>query len=330
MVSKKFQGSCTRDICMDFELKTTEKEVMKMNFRQKEKLVVLVAPTGETPSQDGGPHVPSTPKEIADEVFECYQAGASIVHVHARDKETRLPTSDINVFKEILANVREKCDILIQITGAMGAIQNPINKEWIAPTDEDRMALLELEPKPDLSCAPTGSSNYYGPAGKYVTLINHPGFLRKYFKLVKEKGIKNEMEIWDASYLYNALRLSEEGVFDKNMPVWLNFCMGEGDGYQPATARQLLYISEEGKRVFPKAIWELTARGKDPWPLHAIAISLGCNITRIGYEDHVFMPNGKVAKNNVQLVENVVKIAKDIGRDIATVEETKEIMNIPR
>jgi 3-keto-5-aminohexanoate cleavage enzyme len=300
-----------------------------MPSQAKEKLIILVAPTGETPSREGGPYVPSTPEEIANETFECYQAGACIVHVHARDPKTRLPTSDITVFKEIITRIREKCDILIQITGAMGAIQDPVTKQWITPSDETRLALFHLDPKPDMTCAPAGSSNYYGPGGKFVTIINTPEFLRKLFQLAREKRFKNEMEIWDASYLYNALRLAEEGVFDKGEPVWLNYCMGEGDGYQPATFRQLVYISEEGKRVFPKSKWELTARGRSPFPLHAVAMSLGCNITRVGLEDHICLPNGEIAKNNVQIVASAVRIARDVGRDIATVDEAKEIMGLP-
>jgi len=296
---------------------------------QKEKLIILVAPTGEQPYREEGPHVPTTPKEIAEEAFRCYQAGASIVHVHARDEKTKSPTSDLRVFKEIFTRIREKCDMLIQATGAMSTMHDPVTNTWSPPSDEQRMALLGVDPKPDMTCVPTGSSNYFGPGGKFTTIINTHDFLKKYFKAVKGK-FKNEIEIWDASYLYNALRLAEEGVFDKDMPVWFNYCMGEGDGYQPATPRQLLYVSEEGKRLFPKAKWELTARGKSIFPLHAVAMSLGCNITRVGFEDHIYLPNGDMAKNNVEIVESTVRIAKAIGRDIATVAETKEIMGLPR
>ncbi len=300
-----------------------------MSTSLEDKLIILVAPTGETPSREGGPYVPSTPEEIAEETFRCYQAGASIVHVHAKDKKTKLPTSDPSVFKEIITRIKEKCDIPIQLTGAMGAIQDSVTKQWMAPTDEARMALLDLDPKADMTCVPTGSSNYHGPSGKYATLINTPDFLKKFFKLVKEKKFKNEMEIWDVSYLYNAVRLADEGVFDKNAPVWLNYCMSGGDGYQPATPRQLIHLSEEGKRLFPKAIWELTARGKRIFPLHAIAMSLGCNISRVGLEDHIYLPNGDIAKNNIQIVESAVRIARDIGREIATVAEAKKIMGLP-
>ena len=300
-----------------------------MSTQQKEKLIILVAPTGEQPYREEGPHVPITPKEIAEEAFRCYQAGASIVHVHARDEKTKLPTSDLRVFKEIFTRIREKCDMLIQATGAMSTMPDPGSNKWTPPSDEQRMALLGIDPKPDMTCVPTGSSNYFGPGGKFTTIINTDDFLKKYFKAVKGK-FKNEIEIWDASYLYNALRLAEEGVFDKDMPVWFNYCMGEGDGYQPATPRQLLYISEEGKRLFPKAKWELTARGKSIFPLHAVAMSLGCNITRVGFEDHVYLTSGEMAKSNVEIVEGAAKIAKAIGRDIATVAETKEIMGLPR
>jgi 3-keto-5-aminohexanoate cleavage enzyme len=300
-----------------------------MAGQQKEKLIILVAPTGEQPYREEGPHVPVTPKEIAEEAFRCYQAGASIVHVHARDEKTKGPTSDLRVFKEIFTRIREKCDMLIQATGAMSTMHDPVTNTWSPPSDEQRMALLGVDPKPDMTCVPTGSSNYFGPGGKFTTITNTHDFLKKYFKAVKGK-FKNEIEIWDASYLYNALRLAEEGVFDKDMPVWFNYCMGEGDGYQPATPRQLLYVSEEGKRLFPKAKWELTARGKSIFPLHAVAMSLGCNITRVGFEDHIYLPNGEMAKNNVEIVESAVRIAKAIGRDIATVAETKEIMGLPK
>jgi len=105
--------------------------------------------------------------------------------------------------------------------------------------------------------------------------------------------------------------------------------MGGGDGYQPATVRQLLHIYDEAKRLFPQAVWELTARQKRIWPLHAIAMSLGCNISRVGLEDYIYLPNGDIAKNNVQIVESAVRIAKDVGREIATVAEAKEIMGLP-
>ena len=88
-------------------------------------------------------------------------------------------------------------------------------------------------------------------------------------------------------------------------------------------------MAEEGKRIFPNAIWETTIRGKRIFPLHAIAMSLGCNITRVGLEDHIYLPNGDIAMNNIQIVESAVKMAKAIGREIATVEEAKEIMGLP-
>ncbi len=300
-----------------------------MISKAKEKLIILVAPTGETPSREGGPNVPCTPEEIAEETYKCYQAGASIVHVHARDKKTKLHTSDLSVFKEIVTRIKEKCEILIQLTGAMGALQDPVTKEWIPPTVEKRLALLSLDPKPNMTCAPAGSSNYYGPSGKFATLVNTPEFLKTFIATSNSKNLKWEMEIWDASYLNNAIRLSEEGAFNKDMRVWLNYCFGEGDGYQPATSRQLLYMAEEGKRIFQNAIWEVTIRGKYIFPLHAIAMSLGCNISRVGLEDHVCLPNGDIAINNVQIVESAVKLAKAIGREIATVADAKEIMGLP-
>ncbi len=300
-----------------------------MSTRYNEKVIIVVALTGETPYREEGPRVPITPEEIAEEAFRCHQAGAAIVHVHARDVKTKLATSDIKVFKEIFKRIKTKCGMLIQATGAMGALHDPVTQQWVPPSEEERMALLEVDPGPDMTCVPIGSSNYMGPAGKFATLINTPDFLRKFIRSAIDKKFKWEMEIWNVSYLHNAFHLAEEGVFDKHAPLWLNYCMGEGNGWQPATPRQLIYMADEGHRLFPKSIWELTTRGKNHFAQHAVAMSLGCNITRVGFEDHIFLPNGQIAKSNVQLVESAVRIAKDLGRDIATVEEAKEIMSLP-
>ena len=226
-----------------------------MSSRTKEKLIIVVAPTGETPSREGGPYVPSTPEEIAEEAYNCYNAGASIVHVHARDRKTKQHTSDITVFKEIVERIKEKCGILIQLTGAMGNIQDPVTKQWLAPTDEARMALLDLNPRPDMTCVPAGSSNYYGPSGKNTTLINTPDFLRKYFKAVSERKFKNEIEIWDSSYLYNALRLAEEGAFDKNGPVWFNLALVGVMVINPQHRGNSFIYQKKQKGCFQRQYW---------------------------------------------------------------------------
>jgi len=92
----------------------------------------------------------------------------------------------------------------------------------------------------------------------------------------------------------------------------------------------LLYVLDEGKRLFPNAIWYATARSKNYFQIMVLAMTLGCNILRVGAEDNTTLPNGEVAKNNAQLVEAAVKIARDLGRDIATADEARKILGLPR
>jgi 3-keto-5-aminohexanoate cleavage enzyme len=192
------------------------------------------------------------------------------------------------------------------------------------------MDLLNLDPKQDAYPIPMGTMDLVGPDGRSNTVFNSADFLRKVIPSVIKKKIAWEMEIWDVHYLYNALRLAGEGVFDSNGPIWLHYCMGEIAGVQPATPRQLLYISDEGKRLFPQAVWEITARGPNHWKMMALAVALGCNIVRTGFEDHYHLPDGKLAKNNVEMIKAAVSIVRDLGREVATVEEAKKILSLPR
>jgi len=114
------------------------------------------------------------------------------------------------------------------------------------------------------------------------------------------------------------------------MPLVINYCSGDGNGVQAATPRQILYVLDEGKRLFPQAKWYATARSKNYFQIILLSISLGCNIVRIGAEDNTTLPNGEVAKSNAQLVETAVRIARDLGRDIASVYEARQILGISK
>jgi 3-keto-5-aminohexanoate cleavage enzyme len=206
-------------------------------------------------------------------------------------------------------------------------MRDPVTNKEFFPPDEERLALLTIDPKPDMMPTPLGTRDYITPDG-YVIFYNTPDYLKKVIPGIIQRKLGLELEISNVTALYNALRLANEGVFDKDMPLLLNYVMGS-KGNQPATPRQLLYISEEGKRVFPQAKWEVTTSDENHWQNLALAISLGCNIVRVGFEDHFYLPNGEMAKHNVQLVESAISIAKDMGRDIATVDEAREILRLP-
>lgn len=131
---------------------------------QKKKLVILAAITGGSQQDRDGAKVPCTPAEIADEALRCYNAGAAVVHIHARDeKDRKQPTGDLSVFKDIINRIRDKCDILIQTTNGIGSRRDPVTGKIIRPTEEERLAVISIEPRQDLYSIAGGSWDFYHP-----------------------------------------------------------------------------------------------------------------------------------------------------------------------
>jgi 3-keto-5-aminohexanoate cleavage enzyme len=289
------------------------------------KLVILVAPNGGNAVDREGAHIPITPEEIAEEAALCREAGASVVHIHARNSETKEATGDIKVFGEIISRIRSKTDMLVQTTGGIG-----IKHDDSRPTEEERLGILSIEPAQDLATIPLGTWEFGRPnvhPYKALTFPNTISFIRKGIAAMLAKGIPFEMEIADTGFLSNALRLAEEGVFDRNgTNFWVDFVMGFGA--MPATARHLVFAQEEARRCFPNARWQVVATERQQFPMCILAASMGCDIVRLGFEDNIYLPNGKPAKRNHELVEAMAQIARDIGREVATVEDAREIFGL--
>jgi 3-keto-5-aminohexanoate cleavage enzyme len=289
------------------------------------KLVILVAPNGGNAVDREGAHIPITPEEIAEEAARCREAGASVVHIHARNSETKEATGDPKVFGDIITRIRSKCDILIQTTGGIG-----IKHDDTRPTEEERLGILSIEPAQDLATIPLGSWEFGRPnvrPYKALTFPNTISFVRKGIAAMLKKGIPFEMEIADTGFLSNAMKLAEEGVFDRfGTNFWLDYVIGFGA--MPATARHLVFAQEEGRRSFPNAKWQVVATERQQFPMCILAASMGCDIVRLGFEDNIYLPNGKPAQHNHQIVEAMVKIAKDLGREIASVEDAREIFGL--
>jgi 3-keto-5-aminohexanoate cleavage enzyme len=291
------------------------------------KIIIVVAPLGSIRSRADCPYIPITAEEQAEEALRCYNAGASIYHLHVRD-EKGLATGDVTTYNNAVKRIREKCNILIQIGGGIGFRVNPVTGKVHGFSEEERFVLLGIHPKPDIISMQLGSFEHL--VGRYGsgTIRNTAGYLKRIIPAAIEKKLCIELEIYDVSFLYNALRLQEEGIFGRtgirSPGFYLHYVMGLGG--QPATARQLLYISEEGNRLFPNTRWLALATGNDQFPISIMSLILGCSIVRCGAEDNTHLSNGKHAESNAQLVENTVRIAQELGREIASVEESKEML----
>ena len=295
----------------------------------RKKLVIIVAPTGGNAMDREGAHVPVTPEEIAEEASRCREAGASVIHIHARDPQTRQASSDLSVFSDIIRRIRARCDALIQTTTGIG-----LARDETRPGDEERLGLLSIRPPQDLATIPPGSWDIWRPGSGNTykpdaTYHNTPAFLKRNIAAIVKKKIPWEMEIADTGFLSNALRLAEQGVFDRHdTSFWLDYCMGFGA--MPATARHLVFAQEEGRRLFPQAKWAVLATDKDQFPMNTLGVAMDCDIVRVGFEDNIYLPNGQPARHNHQLVEAMARIAADLGREVATAAEAREIFGLKR
>lgn len=288
------------------------------------KLIILAAINGGTQQDREGAVVPTTPAEIAEEAQRCFEAGAAVVHVHARD-ENKQPTSHREVFSDIIIRIREKCDALIQTTNAFGARYDPTADRWIFPSDEERLSLLDIEPMQDLFSLGGGSWDYYNPASGLQgepSFVNTTSLLRRNISAVLKKGAAIEMEIVELGFLQKLRRLSEEGIFELSTKrVWLT--LGFGFGGMPATPRMIMNAADERQRLFPEMKWEILASGQDQFWVNTMGLLMDCDIVRVGFEDNIHLPNGMPAQRNSQLVEAMARIAREFGREPASADEAR-------
>jgi len=267
--------------------------------------IITVAPTGAWPTKEHNPNVPLTPKEIAADVYECWQAGAAIAHLHMRDEQGQ-GTMDKGRFIETVGLIREKCDIVINLTtsGDLNA------------TDETRMAHL-IALKPEMASYDAGSMNWMHTS----LFINHPLFLEKLGTTMMELGVRPEIEVFDAGMYYNAAHYMKKGVIKS--PGYFQFCMGAAGGIA-GTVENLVFL----KSLLPAdAQWSAFGIGSSHMPILYAAIALGGNV-RVGMEDNVVYAKGRLAKSNAEFVERAARLVKEANREPATPAQAREMLNL--
>jgi len=274
----------------------------------KNKVILTVAPTGAWPSKKDCPAIPLQPDEIAREVYACWQAGASVAHIHVRDDEDKSSMS-FEKFKEAVERIRATdSDIVINLTtsGQLGL------------ADEARMRHL-IALKPDMASYDCGSMNWMHS----TVFENSPVFLEKLGICMQDNGVKPEIEIFDAGMVYNALHYLKKGVL--KAPLHFQFVLGAPGGMD-ATVENLVFL----KSLIPAdATWGALGIGKGHLPVLFATLALGGHV-RVGMEDNVYYAKGILANSNVEFVERVKRIVKEFGKEIATPEEARAILGIAR
>ncbi len=271
-----------------------------------DKVILTVAPTGAWPSKKDTPYVPLQPKEIADEVYACWKAGASVAHIHVRDDNDK-SSMDFDKFVETVSYIRATdCDIVINLTtsGQLGL------------ADEERMRHL-IELRPELASYDCGSMNWLHSS----VFENSPRFLEKLGNLMQKYDVKPEIEIFDAGMIYNALYYLKQGVL--KAPLHFQFVLGAAGGMD-ATVENLVFLKS---LLPPDCTWGALGIGKGHLPIMYAALAMGGHV-RVGMEDNILYSKGVLAKSNVEFVERTKRIVAELNKSIATPDEARAILGI--
>lgn len=267
-----------------------------------DKLIITIAPNGESRTKQDNPNIPITVDEVINDAYACYQAGASLVHLHGRDPVTQAISFAPDYYCRIVEGIRKKCDMVINISTG-GTTEDPYER------------LQCLAAKPDLCSLSGGSTNFTGKA-----FVNHPDVIMNFAKIMYEHHVKPNIECFDLSHITWAKRIASSGYYMGNLSV--DILMNE-PGNIPYTPRDLLHYVES----LPEGtVWNTVGGGEAQLPMAVMAIMLGGHV-RVGIEDNNEYVPGQLA-TNVQLVERVVRIAKELGREIATPAEARQILGL--
>lgn len=298
------------------------------------KVIISAAITGSIHTPTLSPHLPYKPEDIAQQAIDAWRAGASSLHLHARDPQDGRPSSDLELFGQIIDRIRAETDAIICTTTGGG----------VGMTVEQRTAVVPKF-KPELASFNMGSINFglfpladkiqewkfewekpMFQATKHFVFQNVFADLEKLCLLMRENGTKPELEIYDVGHLYNTAYLLSKGLLDP--PVYLQFVMGVLGGIAP-TIYDLIHMKQTADRLFGEKNyrWSAFGTGRFEYPICTTAALLGGNV-RVGLEDNLYLDKGVLAKSNAELVEKMARILKEFSLTPATPDEARQILGI--
>lgn len=270
-----------------------------------EKLIITAAICGAEVTKKDNPNVPYTVKEIAKEAKKAYEAGASIIHLHVRE-DNGTPTQSFERFKECIDAIKKECpDVIIE----------PSTGGAVGMDNDERLSPVFL--KPEIASLDCGTCNF----GKNDIFVNTEETIRYFAKKMNEFEVKPEIEVFDKGMIDTALRLYREKLL--KAPLQFNFVMGVRGGIN-ASLMDLAFM----KASIPEgSAFTVTGIGKAQFTMAAMTIAAGGHV-RVGFEDNIYIRKGVLAKSNGEMVEKAVRISKEIGREIATPKEAREILGL--
>jgi len=268
-----------------------------------DKLIITAALTGAEVTRAQQPALPVTPQEIADSAHECAQAGAAIVHVHARLSDGT-PTQDKETYRQIITEVKKRCNVIVQVStgGAVGM------------TPAERLAPVTL--KPEMATLSMGTVNFGGDV-----FMNPPADMEVFAAALRDHGVKPELEIFDSGMLTTASRWLKKGLLSG--PQHFDLVLGIPGG-MAGTPEALMYLRSQ---LPAGSSWTVAGIGPAQLPLAALAIVLGGHV-RVGFEDNVYYRKGELASSNAQLVARIARISRELERPVATPDEARALLGL--
>ena len=299
----------------------------------QKKVIVTCAITGGIHTPSMSPHLPITPKQIEDESVAAAQAGASIVHLHARDPQNGKPSQEPDLFRQFLPQIAERSNAIINIT--TGGAPNMLVEERLQPA---------LQLKPEVASLNMGSMNF----GLYPMLARQKEFqhdwerpylegsedrvFRNTFKEIRyilescaDNGTRFEIECYDTSHLYTAAHFIDRGILKPPFFIQSVFGLLGGIGTHPD---DVMHMRRTAERLFGQDYyWSVLGAGRSQIPLASMSAAMGGNV-RVGLEDSLWDGPGKLASSNAQQVERIVSILKGMNLEVATPDETRAMLQL--
>jgi uncharacterized protein (DUF849 family) len=302
-----------------------------------DKLIITAAMTGNITLPTQTPHLPLTPQEIIDDAIRAANAGAASVHIHGRDPKTGKPTTEPAVYREIAEGIKAKSDVIVCVTTGGTADMTPAQRAQVVP------AL-----KPELATFNMGSINFsihrivdrykdedykypwekdFAAGTKDFIFRNTFGDIEKLMPIMKDANTKPEFELYDVGHIYNMSFLIRKGII--KTPIWMQFVTGILGGIGN-TIDDVIYMKNTADKLIgaDNFKWSVIGAGYPAeFNLATLAIMMGGH-ARVGMEDNIFIQKGVLCKSNADLVEKVVRIAKELGREIATPAEARQMLGL--
>ncbi len=285
-------------------------------------VIITCAVTGSGDTTAASPYVPITPEQIANEALKAHAAGAAIVHIHVRDPETGKPSRDIRLYRDVVGRIRQSgADVVINLTTGVGARFTPAeddpNRNAVSglASPEERMEHV-LELRPEICTLDVATMNFGAHA-----FVNVPDHIERIARAVRAANVKPELEVFDLGHCALAAHLFNQGIFAE--PAMYQLCLGIPWG-APATTEAMLSM----KQMVPEGSnWSAFGIAAKEFHMVAQSVILGGHV-RVGLEDNLFLARGELSPGNGPLVERAARIVKELGAEVATASQAREILRL--